>query len=309
MTVADKDSGGKHRFVSNVGSGDQMAPVEKHLHPLISVIVLNYNGAPWLDRCLTSLRNQTIFDTLEILVADNASPDGSDRLAAGLMTGWQNARVVQHGENLGFCEGNNRAARQARGRYLFFLNNDTWMEPDCLERLVKTVKEQGAQAGEPLILDYDDSSSLCAVGEGFDLFGLLSIGPPGSKPRPVFVVGGCSYLIERQLFEEIGGFDPAFFMYADEYDLSWRLWVAGARAILAPTARLHHRSAANVNPKGGSEILEFRTSDAKRFYTNRNCLLVVLKNCQHFLLLMFPLQLVLLASEALASLVLIRRWG
>src|SRR5438128_1817745 len=89
--------------------------------PLITVIVLNYNGARWLKRCLPSLKDQTIFIQLEIIVADNASPDKSDQLAAELMNGWQNGRVLQHGENLGFCEGNNRAAMQAKGKYLFFL--------------------------------------------------------------------------------------------------------------------------------------------------------------------------------------------
>ncbi|HEY5909413.1 MAG TPA: glycosyltransferase, partial [Verrucomicrobiae bacterium] len=91
--------------------------------------MLNYNGARWLERCLKSLRNQSIFDQLEILVADNASPDNSASLAADLMSGWPNGRVIQHGMNLGFCVGNNRAAERASGEYVFFLNNDTWLEP------------------------------------------------------------------------------------------------------------------------------------------------------------------------------------
>ncbi len=274
--------------------------------PLVTVIVLNYNGARWIERCLGTLRTQTIF---EQIVADNASPDKSDLLAAQLMKDWPNGRVIQHGANLGFCEGNNRAARHTTGRYLFFLNNDTWLEPDCLEKLVRTVQEMGAHAGEPLIIDYEDDSILSPVGAGFDLFGLLSLGEPGSCPHEVFVVGGCSYLIRRDLFERVGGFDPVFYMYADEFDLSWRVWVAGATAILAPCSRLHHRGAANVNPEGGSQIVEVRTSDRKRFYTNRNCLLLLLKNCQHVLLLLVPLQLLLLAFEACVGMLAIRRWS
>ncbi len=277
--------------------------------PLVSVIVLNYNGAPWLERCLGSLRAQTIFHQLEIIVADNASPDKSDALAAELMRDWRNGRVLRHGTNLGFCEGNNRAALMATGKYLLFLNNDTWLEAECLEQLVTAVQSNAADAGEPLIIDYEDDSILCQVGEGFDVFGLLSIGPPGSVVRDVFVVGGCSYLIRREFFEKLGGFDPSFFMYVDEYDLSWRLWAAGGRAILVPQARLHHRGAANVNPKGGGKIVELRTNDTKRFYTNRNGLLLLLKNCQHILLLMVPLQLLLLSVEACGAALLIRRWS
>ena len=98
-------------------------------------------------------------------------------------------------------------------------------------------------------------------------------------------------------------------MYADEFDLCWRVWVAGGKVILAASARLHHRGSAAVNPGGGECMVENRTSDTKRYYANRNDLLVLLKNCQHLLLLFVPLQLGMLALEALAMSVLVRRWS
>jgi GT2 family glycosyltransferase len=277
--------------------------------PLVSIIILNYNGALWLSRCLRSIREQNVFPKLEVIVADNNSPDGSIVLAETLMKGWGNGRTIQHGANLGFCEGNNRAAKEARGKYLFFLNNDTWLEPSCLQQLVCTVERLGARAGTPLMLNYEDDTIQSSGGGGFDMFGLMSLARPCDTPREIFVVGGCSYLIERYLFEEIGGFDPVFYMYADEYDLSWRVWISGARAIIEPGAKLHHRGAASVNPEGGNKILETRTSDTKRFYTNRNCLLLLLKNCQNILLVTVPLQIVLLLFEATVGLVLFRRWS
>ena len=102
--------------------------------PLVSVIVLNYNGARWLERCLNSLRAQTFFDRTEVIVADNVSSDGSERIGQRIVEGWPGGHFIQHGQNLGYCEGNNRAAEAARGEYLLFLNNDTWLEPNCLER-------------------------------------------------------------------------------------------------------------------------------------------------------------------------------
>lgn len=275
---------------------------------MVSVIILNYNGAGWLARCLASIHDQTAFERLEVIVADNDSPDNSVLVAQKIMENWDGSQVIQHGANLGFCEGNNRAARHAKGRYLFFLNNDTWMEPDCMERLIDAVEGAGAQAGTPLMLNYDDDSIQSSGGEGFDVFGLMS---PSSRSnqRDIFVVGGCSYLIDHELFDRLGGFDSAFFMYADEYDLSWRLWLSGARAVLAGDAKLHHRGAASVNPAGGDRVVELRTSDTKRFYTNRNCLLLLLKNCQHILLLTVPLQLVLLMLEGCAGWVIYRRWS
>jgi GT2 family glycosyltransferase len=107
---------------------------------------------------------------------------------------------------------------------------------------------------------------------------------------------------------ELGQFDAEFFMFADELDLSWRVWVSGARAVAVPAARLHHRGAANVNPKGEGAVVELRTSDTKRFFANRNALLVLLKSAQHVLWLMALLQLCLLAVESIAGLILVRRW-
>jgi GT2 family glycosyltransferase len=293
----------------NTSGGTSETPEVGESGLLISVIVLNYNGARWLERCLTSLRAQTIFDQLEVIVADNASPDNSGELAERLMKGWSNGRVMQHGANLGFCEGNNRAALSAAGKYLFFLNNDTWLEPDCMANLVNTVEEAGAGAGEPLILDYEGYSHPGLICPGFDVFGLLSFRKRGMVPQEVFAVGGCSYFVRRDLFEKVGGFDREFFMYVDEYDLSWRSWVAGSSAVTAPAARVHHRGAANVNPKGGDQVVEVRTSDTKRFYTNRNGLMLLLKNCQHILLLLVLMQLALLVVEAVVGLVLVRRWS
>src|SRR3954468_18061270 len=86
--------------------------------PIISVVILNYNGARWLERCLASLQEQTIFKRIEVIVADNLSTDGSDRLAEKLVRDWSNGRFIQNGENLGFCEGNNRGAKPAIGEYL-----------------------------------------------------------------------------------------------------------------------------------------------------------------------------------------------
>ncbi len=277
--------------------------------PLLSVIVLNYNGARWLERCLGSLRAQTIFEQIEVILADNLSSDGSDQLGKRLVEALPGGVFVQHGQNLGYCEGNNRAALAARGHYLLFLNNDTWLEPRCLELFLAEVKRTGAGAASPLVLNYDDDSFQSMGAYGFDLFGLSSTRLPASTTREVLMPEGCAYLIESKLFTELGGFDPEFFMFADEMDLSWRVWVSGRRAMAIPSARLHHRRAAQVNPAGGGAAVEFRTSDSTRFYANRNCLLVLLKNARNLLLLLVPLQLLMLLGEAIVSLALVRRWS
>ena len=276
---------------------------------MVSVIVLNYNGARWLERCLNSLRAQTIFDQIEVILADNLSSDGSDQLGKRIVEGWPRGLFMQHGQNLGYCEGNNRAAEAARGQFLLFLNNDTWLEPRCLEQLLAEVQRTGAGAAMPLVLNYEDDAFQSLGAFGFDLFGLASTRAFAAETREVLMPEGCAYLIQRGLFQALGRFDPELFMFADEFDLSWRVWISGHQAVAVPSAKLHHRGAAQVNPAGGGATVEFRTSDTKRFYTNRNSLLVLLKNARLLLLLLVPLQLGLLFIEAIASLALVRRWG
>jgi GT2 family glycosyltransferase len=277
--------------------------------PESSVVILNYNGAAWLDRCLTSLAAQTIAAKIEVIVADNASTDNSEFLAADLLQDKPNWRVLQYLSNLGYCGGNNEAARRAQGEFLLFLNTDTWLEPDCLERLLEEVREVRAVAATPLVMEYRDSEMQSSGERGFDLFGLPCGPDVWSGQQEVLIANGPSLFIRTDWFRRLGGFDAEFFMYADEYDLCWRIWMAGGRVILAPTARMHHRGAVAVNPNGGEKMVENRTSDTKRYYANRNGLLVLLKNCQHLLLLLVPLQLMLLAVEALAMYLVVRRWS
>lgn len=275
--------------------------------PLVSIVVLNYNGAQWLRRCFDSIKEQTIVSQVETVLVDNASTDGSVELARQLLAGLPAACIVVNSRNVGFSAGNNVGVEVASGRYLFFLNYDTWLERDCMERLLQEVQVTGASAATPLVLNYHDDSYQDMGFFGFDIFGLPSPSRPCDHTRTIFIVGGCSFLIERDLFFRLGGFDPEFFMYSEDADLSWRVWISGGKVIAVPRARVHHRGAAGVNPAGGERPVEFRTTEQKRFLTNRNALLTLLKNAQHVLLLLVPLQVMLLAVESLLVALILRR--
>ena len=268
-------------------------------HPLLSVVILNYNGRRWLNRCLESLRTQTLFSRMEVIIADNASTDGSDLLAADLLRDWPNGRFVQNGGNLGYCEGNNLGAKPARGKYLLFLNNDTWLGPDCLEVLVGEMESRAAGAGSPQILNYQDRQLQGYGRSGFDIFGYYSNQPDAGVMADLFIAPGCAYCIRSDLFWRLGGFDREFFMYADETDLSWRVWIAGERVITVAEAKLYHWGAGASAAAIGNDAPKFQTSAFSRFYSNRNALLVLLKNAQHLLLLLVFTQLLSLAAEAL----------
>ena len=139
--------------------------------PLVSIVVLNCNGAMWLPRCFESIKVQTIIGQIETVMVDNNSTDDSVAVARKLLSDFPNACIVRNLENLGFCEGNNSGARAARGRWLLYLNNDTWLEPDCMEKLIAGTEKLGAAASTPLVLNYPDNSYQDFGFYGFDVFG------------------------------------------------------------------------------------------------------------------------------------------
>jgi len=274
----------------------------------ISVIVLNYNGLQWLDRCFSSLAAQTIASEIEVIMTDNGSKDGSAEFAEKWLAEHRMGKVVQNNANLWYCEANNNGAAAACGKYVFFLNNDTWLEPDCLEKLYDEVERVGADAATPLVLDYDDDAFQNIGTPGLDVFGFTThMGNPG-ETREIFAGCGCSLLVRKQMFDLVGGFDPKLLIYADETDIGWKVWIAGGKVVCVPSARLHHRGAAVVNPAGKTKTVESRTSDTKRFLANRNGILFLLKNSQHILLTLVFFHLLLLSAEALVILLLVRRW-
>jgi GT2 family glycosyltransferase len=277
--------------------------------PLVSIVVLNCNGAIWLPKCFETIKAQTIIGQIETVMVDNNSTDDSVAVARKLLSDFPNACIVRNSENLGFCEGNNSGARAARGRWLLFLNNDTWLEPDCMEKLIAGTEKLGAAASTPLVLNYPDNSYQDFGFYGFDLFGLPSPSAVATGTREIFIAGGCSYLIRTDVFNQLGMFDAEYFIYSDDADLSWRVWLAGYKVAGIYEAKLHHRGAAGVNPSGGITTMEFRTNDRKRFLTNRNCLLTLLKNGQHVLLLPVIPLVALLFLESLAGALLLRRWS
>lgn len=274
--------------------------------PLVSIIILNYNGAKWMLRCLQSLKAQTIFSKTEIIIADNASIDGSDKLSEDLISGWSNACFLQNGANIGFAAGCNRAVERAKGKYLFFLNPDVWLEPDCLQQLSDRTESSGASAAGCLVLDYDDNSFQSFGGDGFDIFG-LGVGTTVERAGERLFTPVGFYFIRTELFRNLGCYDEKFFLYAEDTDLSWRVWLSGHWIATAPNARIHHRGGASVNPAGGTKIVEMRTTESKRYYANKNNLLTLLKNCRSIILLLAFSNIMLLALEGILGLLVTRR--
>jgi GT2 family glycosyltransferase len=275
----------------------------------ISLVILNYNGAQWLDRCLESICRQTAASRLEVIITDNGSKDASREICERYAPRLPALRFINNGRNLWYCEANNIGAADARSPLVFILNNDLWLEPDCVELLLKAAAEHpDAQLFSPRVLNYDDNTFQGFGALGIDWLGVTATTPDHVAPRELFSGFGCAFVVRKDYFFKVGAYPPELLIYGDELDLGWRIWVSGGRILSAPAAKVHHRGAAVANPAGGSRQVELRTNEMKRFLSVRNGILLLLKNCRHVLLLLLLPHLFMLFCEALFFLVTTRSW-
>jgi GT2 family glycosyltransferase len=247
--------------------------------PHVSVIVLNYNGLKWLSACLNALVGQVDAPAFEIVFVDNGSTDGS---SAYVESRYPGVRIVQTGRNLGYAGGNNAGARLARGAWLAFLNNDTVAAPDWLARL-----DEAAIAREdaPLVTSRIEliahPGSLDSAGDGYlRAGGAYKRGhgaPIGEwlQSREVFGACGAGFLIRRDVFDQLAGFDEDFFMVYEDVDLSYRARLAGHRCWYAADAIVRHAGSATLGTVSAQAV----------YYGQRNLEWTWLKNTPPGLLL------------------------
>ena len=276
----------------------------------ISLVILNYQGEPWLGRCLESICAQTAATRLEVVVVDNLSTDKSREICESFRTQLPHFQFIANKENLWYCEGNNVGARAASSPLLFFLNNDVWLEPDCVERLLAAATDDTTpEIFAARVLDYASDHYQGFGALGFDWLGCMVGVPDHDRPRELFSAYGCAFVIRKKCFERVGGFPAEVQAYTDEIDLAWRVWISGGRIVSEPSAKVHHRGAAAANSAGGERLVEFRTNESKRFLAVRNGIVFWHKNGLHILRLMVLSHLLLIACEAVVWLVLVRRFS
>ncbi len=237
--------------------------------PLVSIVIPNWNGIKHLPTCLDSLGRQT-YQPLEVIVADNASSDGSQEL---LRASYPQVQLVQLPQNQGFTGACNAGMRAARGAIIALLNNDTEVDPAWVAEIVSAFErhsEAGIVASKMLLFDQRDT--LHTAGDFYRVDGR-----PGNRgvwqkdidygtEEYVFSACGGSAAYRRTLLDEIGLLDDDFFFSCEDVDLAWRAQLAGWRCVYAPQAVVYHRLAAT----GGGTTASF--------YDGRNYLWLIAKN-------------------------------
>jgi GT2 family glycosyltransferase len=253
------------------------------LNPLVSIIVVNWNGRAHLGECLNSLHNQTFLD-FEIIVVDNGSTDGSVEYVESHFAGF--ARILRNSENTGFSKGNNQGIKVARGEYIALLNNDAQADRHWLTELVRVAEADCRigmlaskiylQGGRKIIdnvghLIYRDGLNR---GRGR----LEEDRGQFDKIEEVLFPSGCAALYRREMLEEIGLFDEDFFAYGDDTDLGLRGRLAGWKCLYVPQAVVSHRYSQSSSPY----------SPLKAFFVERNRVWIAVKYFPLSLLLKSP---------------------
>ncbi len=243
--------------------------------PSVTVIVLNYNGLDHLKVCFDSLaRVEYPAGRLQLMLVDNASSDGSVKFVE---RSYPQVRIVRNQTNLGFSPANNRGAREADSQYVVFLNNDMQVEPGFVRGLVNALQTvPGAVSAGAKILNWDGSrfdfagSAAHFAGYAYQVaFGKPYRPELFNEVHPILFACGGAMLVDRQVFLEAGGFDEDFFIYYEDLDLGWRMWVLGHQVVFAPEAVVRHRHHGTMD--GFSDY-------RKQVLYKRNALSAALKN-------------------------------
>lgn len=251
--------------------------------PRVSVVIVSWNALPLLRRCLPSVV-ATDYPDLEIVLADNASADGS---AEWVAEAFPSVKVVRHPENWLFCRGNNEAIPHTTGELICLLNNDVEVPPGWLGPLVDAMEAQpDVGAVQPKLLQYDDRARFEYAGAsgGFldryaypftrgRIFDTMERDEGQyDDARDVFWATGAALLLRRAALDEVGGpdgpLDERFVMHMEEIDLCWRLHRAGWRVRVEPASEAYHIGGGSL-PQGNPR---------KTYYNFRNSFLLLWKH-------------------------------
>ena len=243
----------------------------------VSIIVLNWNGKQYLQDCLISLSKVT-YKNKEIIVVDNNSTDGSVEY---ITEKFPDIQVIKNKKNYGFAKGNNIGFSASKGEYILLLNNDTKVTPNFLTPLLEDFeKYPNIGCIQPQIRLFKNQQLLDGVGSYLTFTGFLyhfgylknRSQKKYTTQKEIFSAKGAAMLLRRVAIENVGLFDEDFFIFFEETDLCFRLWLAGYTVVYEPKSVLYHLG-------GGDTTSSDSYKYERRMYLSfRNMLCSYLKN-------------------------------
>lgn len=250
----------------------------------------------------TVVKNERYEIDHDIIVVDNASADDTEALVRAQ---FPQMETIQTGKNLGYAGGNNVGIKEALKRgadYIAVVTQDVFVQPNWLLALVEAAETYpGIGAVQPLILLAQKRDKINSIGNATHFLGYgyaqgygLSLDEYTAGNRPVAYPSGACLLFSARALADVGLFDEEMWMYNEDQDLGWRLWLGGYKQILAPQSKVYHQ-------------YEFGRSISKMYYMDRNRLLVVLQN-YHWATLLLVLPALLLNELASLGFALVGGW-
>jgi GT2 family glycosyltransferase len=265
-------------------------PIKVDDNNRVSVIIVNWNGERFLERCLVALMTQTI-KPHEIILLDNASSDGSLEIARQFPI----VQLLSQDQNTGFARGNNLAidAVSKKSEWIALINPDAFAEPHWLEALLVAAESNpGFDVFGSKLINAGDTKLLDGAGDAYHLSGLvwrmehgLSVPTSAENVREVFSPCAAAALYRRSALCELGGFDEDYFCYVEDVDLGFRLRLAGYRCLYVPQSVANHVGSGTT---GGQH------SDFAMYYGHRNLVWTFVKDMPGILFwLLLPLHVLL----------------
>jgi len=231
---------------------------------LVSIIIVNYNGREYLEKCLKSL-DKIDYENFEIILVDNNSTDNSIKFVKNT---YPSIMIIKLDKNYGFAEPNNIGAKNAKGKFLLFLNNDTIVTPNFITAMVQVINQ------DPKIIICQSrllkpDGTVDSSGDYIDTLGrAFSLKEENLENRRIFSARGASMLVNKEKFFELGEFDKNFFASFEDVDLGWRANIFGYKVFLASQSIVYHTGGQTIK-KINSEL---------QFHGVKNTLLLRLIN-------------------------------
>ncbi len=221
--------------------------------PACSVVIPSYNGRHLLAPCLASVgRHRPLDRTIEVIIADDASTDGT---TDWLRDAHPDVRIVRLKRNGGFCLAANAGITAATGDVVQLLNNDTEVQAGWIEAGLGPFADPRVGSVAPLVLVRSDPSRVDSAGDSYAAIGWPSKRGHGQDaadwssrpPDRVFGASGSSAFYRAEALRTVGGFDPSFGSYYEDVDLAFRLRWAGFECVFAPSCRIFHDLSASYD--------------------------------------------------------------
>lgn len=233
--------------------------------PDLNIIIVNWNGGDFLQRCLESVAQFPPTVPYEVIVVDNASTDGSREF----LQFCKEVRLIANGENLGFGRANNQAFANSDAPLLFLLNSDAEVHPGAIDKLIATIREdEKLGAVGPRLVNPDGSLQPSVWRNPLTPFEmivtalrlhkffpkrlraelLLGFHWDHSHRRSVQMLSGAALMVRRRMIDDVGGFDESFHMYGEDNEWALRMVRGGWLMLFEPGAKVtHHVGKSSAN--------------------------------------------------------------